>query len=120
MEMIWRGSRNYETKSQIFTGVTYNVYAPPRGFCFDDNCHDPPIQDDDRLFDNNVEERVQAFVDITCQQASSYKTNHIMLTMGEDFQYENAHRWFKNLDKLIHYVNKVNCLFYFELYVNSL
>ncbi|XP_057312440.1 lysosomal alpha-mannosidase-like isoform X2 [Hydractinia symbiolongicarpus] len=106
MEMIWRGSRNYETKSQIFTGVTYNVYAPPRGFCFDDNCHDPPIQDNDRLFDNNVEERVQAFVDITCQQASSYKTNHIMLTMGEDFQYENAHRWFKNLDKLIHYVNK--------------
>ena len=25
--------------------------------------------------------------------------------MGEDFEYENAHRSFKNLDKLFKYVN---------------
>ena len=39
-----------------------------------------------------------------------------MMTMGEDFQYSNAHMWYKNLDKLIKYVNEqVNvgqqCLF---------
>lgn len=28
-----------------------------------------------------------------------------MLTMGCDFQYSNARTWFKNLDKLIKYVN---------------
>ena len=28
-----------------------------------------------------------------------------MLTMGSDFNYEGANTWFKNLDKLIHYVN---------------
>ena len=28
-----------------------------------------------------------------------------MFTMGSDFQYENANTWYKNLDKLIHYVN---------------
>lgn len=28
--------------------------------------------------------------------------------MGDDFAYENANTWFKQLDKLIHYVNKVN------------
>jgi lysosomal alpha-mannosidase len=28
-----------------------------------------------------------------------------MMTMGSDFQYENANTWFKNLDKLIKYVN---------------
>lgn len=38
-------------------------------------------------------------------QAMVYKTNHIIMTMGSDFQYENANLWYKNLDKLIHYVN---------------
>jgi len=33
-----------------------------------------------------------------------------MLTMGEDFNYQNALKWFKNLDKLIEYVNKVNAI----------
>ena len=28
-----------------------------------------------------------------------------MVTMGSDFQYENANAWYKNLDKLIKYVN---------------
>lgn len=27
------------------------------------------------------------------------------MTMGSDFQYENANLWYKNLDKLIYYVN---------------
>lgn len=34
-----------------------------------------------------------------------YATNHIIMTMGGDFQDKNAHKKFKNLDKLIHYVN---------------
>ena len=107
MEMMWRGSKNYGKDSQIFTGVNYNGYGPPGGFCFDDFCSDPPIQDDPNLYDNNVKERVDLFVKETCEQANSYKTNHIMLTMGSDFQFQNALKWFKNLDKLIKHVNKV-------------
>ncbi len=30
-----------------------------------------------------------------------------MAVQGSDFQYENANEWFKNLDKVIHYVNQV-------------
>ena len=41
-------------------------------------------------------------------QAKYYSTNNIMMTMGADFNYGNARMWFKNLDKLIHYVNKVS------------
>jgi lysosomal alpha-mannosidase len=28
------------------------------------------------------------------------------MTMGQDFTYQNANEWFKNLDKLIKYVNE--------------
>ncbi|CAF1042519.1 unnamed protein product, partial [Rotaria magnacalcarata] len=61
--------------------------------------------DDARLHDYNVPERVQAFIDAAHDQAHGFATNHIMMTMGRDFQYENANMWFQNLDKLIKYVN---------------
>ena len=131
MELFWRGSRNLGQASDIFTGVLYNVYNPPKGFCFDQFCVDPPIQDDPRLFDLNVKETVDKFVAITNLQALHYKTKNIILTMGSDFMYENANLWYKNLDKLIKYVNAVSascfvylfivCCFFFcysDIYVN--
>lgn len=30
-----------------------------------------------------------------------------MWTMGDDFQYQFAESWFRQMDRLIHYVNKV-------------
>ena len=100
MEMVWRGSRNLGESSDIFTGVLFNGYNPPTGFCFDQFCTDPPIQD--------AQETVDKFVAITNMQALYYKTKHIMLTMGSDFMYENANLWYENLDKLIKYVNAVS------------
>lgn len=38
-----------------------------------------------------------------------------MWTMGDDFQYQYAETWFKQMDKLIHYVNKVNSYLYKHL-----
>eukprot|EP00698_Gefionella_okellyi_P007431 TRINITY_DN1813_c0_g1_i1.p1 TRINITY_DN1813_c0_g1~~TRINITY_DN1813_c0_g1_i1.p1 ORF type:complete len:1001 (-),score=263.05 TRINITY_DN1813_c0_g1_i1:1985-4987(-) len=105
MEMIWRGSSTLGAANEIFTGVTYDGYGPPGGFCFDQFCDDLPVQDDYRLEDYNVKERVDDFVKAALDQGSHYKTNNIMMTMGSDFQYENANEWYKNLDKLIHYVN---------------
>lgn len=63
------------------------------------------LQDDPNLFDYNVDERVKGFVTAAQQQASNYATNHIMFTMGSDFEYEDAREWYKNLDKLMYYVN---------------
>ncbi|CAF4067741.1 unnamed protein product [Rotaria sordida] len=63
-------------------------------------------QDDPRLQEYNVPERVQAFIQAAHNQARNYATNHIIMTMGQDFTYQNANEWFKNLDKLIKYVNE--------------
>ena len=55
----------------------------------------------------NVGQRAFDFMILIRNQAKYYATNHIMLTMGDDFNYENAGEWFKNLDKLIHYTNQM-------------
>ena len=117
MELVWRGSRNL-ANSDIFSGVLYNGYNPPKGFCYDQFCVDPPVQDDPNLFDVNVHGIVERFVKTTCEQAMHYKTNNIILTMGSDFMYENANLWYTNLDKLIKYVNEVrSAIFPFLLFV---
>jgi lysosomal alpha-mannosidase len=37
-------------------------------------------------------------------QAKLYRTNNIMLSMGSDFEFSNANTWYKNMDKLLHYL----------------
>jgi lysosomal alpha-mannosidase len=105
MEMMWRGSDDLGKSSEIFTHAFYEHYMPPPGFCFDEGCDDQPIMDDRRLEGYNVDERIDEFIAYVQKQAQAYQTNHILLTMGGDFQYMNAGRVFANLDKLIKYVN---------------
>ena len=106
-EMVWRASPSLGLKSGVFTGVFQSGnYGPPSGFCYDQFCEDPPIQDDPLLEDYNVQERVDTFVQECEELAIHTEGNHIMLQMGSDFQYENANVWFKNLDKLIQYTNE--------------
>ena len=105
MELMWFGSDNLGDQGTLFTGVNFNGYGPPPGFCFDVDCGDDPIMDDKRLNDYNVDDRVKAFMDYVKDQAKNYTTNHIMLTMGSDFQFKDAHINYKNMDKLMKYVN---------------
>jgi lysosomal alpha-mannosidase len=105
MEMVWKASANLDRQGWLFTGLLPNGYGPPGSFCYDAFCADPPIMDDARLHDYNVQERVQTFLQAAWSEAKGFASNHIIMTMGSDFQYENANEWFKNLDKLITYVN---------------
>ncbi|XP_013877498.1 lysosomal alpha-mannosidase [Austrofundulus limnaeus] len=105
-ELLWRASESLTPPmADLFTGILPNGYNPPEGFCWDQLCSDAPIRDDPDLDDYNVDDVVQRFLHAANSQAMVYKTNHIIMTMGSDFQYENAILWYKNLDKLIHYVN---------------
>ncbi|CAL8126674.1 unnamed protein product [Orchesella dallaii] len=107
MEMIWDGSpNNLGNASWLFTGALYNGYNPPDGYCFDIFCEDDPINDDPKLSGYNLEEKVNNFINIAQEWAEPYDTGHVLMTMGSDFQYMAAHTWYKNLDKLIKYVNR--------------
>ncbi|XP_016973536.2 lysosomal alpha-mannosidase [Drosophila rhopaloa] len=103
MEMIWQSSESLKD-SHIFTGMLYNHYSAPPGFCFDINCHDAPIIDGES-YDNNVDQRVNDFIDYVKTMSKSFRSTHIMVPMGDDFQYEEAAVNYKNMDKLIKYVN---------------
>lgn len=114
LEVVWRGSKTFGSSSQIFANAFPVHYSPPPGFHFEVNDNFIPVQDDPLIFDYNVEERVNDFINAAITQANVTRTNHIMWTMGDDFQYQYAESWFKQMDKLIHHVNKdgrVNALY---------
>ncbi|KAF5738117.1 lysosomal alpha-mannosidase isoform X2 [Tripterygium wilfordii] len=114
LEVIWRGSKTFGSSSQIFANAFPNHYGPPEGFRFEVDTDFEPVQDDDLLFDYNVEKRVKDFRKAAKSQAKLTRTNHIMWTMGGDFEYQYAESWFKQMDKLIHHVNndsRVNALY---------
>ena len=58
------------------------------------------------MADYNVDEKVEEFVQAILQEHSYTKGNHIMFKMGSDFHYASANHWYKNLDKIIKYVNE--------------
>ncbi|XP_032121730.1 lysosomal alpha-mannosidase isoform X5 [Sapajus apella] len=106
MEQVWRGSASLKPPTaDLFTGVLPNGYNPPRNLCWDVLCVDPPVVEDPQSPEYNVKELVDYFLNVATAQSRYYLTNHIVMTMGSDFQYENANMWFKNLDKLIRLVN---------------
>ncbi|KAH9710932.1 putative alpha-mannosidase [Citrus sinensis] len=114
LEVIWRGSKTFGSSSQIFTNAFPVHYSPPSGFHFELTDDFDPVQDNPLLDGYNVEQWVNDFIDAALTQANVTRDNHIMWTMGDDFQYQYAESWFKQMDKLIHYVNKggrVNALY---------
>ncbi|XP_049645255.1 lysosomal alpha-mannosidase [Suncus etruscus] len=106
MEQIWRGSSSLDPPvADLFTSVLPNMYNPPEGMCWDTVCIDSPLVEDPQSPEFNAPDLVNYFVNLAILQSHYYRTNHTVMTMGSDFQYENANLWFKNLDKLIRLVN---------------
>jgi len=103
-EGVWRSSpHNFGSDAQVFFGLTGSYrgnYGPPDGFNLDAYLSDEPFVDG-----VNVYQRVSEFVDQIIPHANATRGNNIMLTMGSDFQYENAFENFKRIDDLIHFVN---------------
>lgn len=116
-EMLWKSSANLPD-SDLFTSALYNHYSAPPGFCFDVLCRDDPFVDGQYSVENNVKQKVDDFLTFVTNMSARYRSNHLIVTMGDDFNYMDANMNFVNMDKLIKYTNarqasgsKVNVLY---------
>ncbi|CAG2118606.1 unnamed protein product, partial [Medioppia subpectinata] len=106
MELLWQGSDDLGKASDIFTHAMEMGYGPPSGFNWDlANGGDDPIIDDPESEDYNVDQYVDKFITYAKKYSNYYATNNVLFPMGTDFMYQDANSWFKNMDKLITYVN---------------
>ena len=101
LEFIWKSSPSIGDKCDLFTSVLPNVYWPPKGFCYDINCFD------ETLHDKNLVRKTREFIKLAKNQAYNYATNHTVITMGMDFYYQSAEKWYSNLDILMSSVNSL-------------
>ena len=85
METVWYSNKNLS--QHLFTGVLYNQYSPPPGFCWDILCNDEPLVDDPESHSYNLDRRISSFISYVKDQANHFKTNNVALTMGMDFHY---------------------------------
>lgn len=96
MEFVWKSSPSLGAyKTDLFTGILPNTYSPPEQFCFDVNCND------EQLNKYNIQHKASQFALMMMKQAESYATNHTVVTMGMDFHYRDANKWYTNLDLLV-------------------
>ena len=98
-EGFWSASSNLEN-TNIFWGLTGSYdgnYGPPAGFCFDVHCDDDYLIGQD---DATVRARITELVKFLKVQSDRTKGSNIMLTMGEDFNYENSLTWYENMEKM--------------------
>ena len=97
-EGLWQTSSVLPPVFWGLTGEYRGNYGPFDGFCFDVLCGDEPLvgANQTRLYD-----RVVDFVKDLAWQANQTLGNHVQVTMGSDFHYQNAATNFANTDLLI-------------------
>jgi alpha-mannosidase len=94
-EGLW-GSSLGGQNDLVFWGLSGSFngnYGAPEGFCFDVLCDDDPLVG---LEEEDLRERIKKFLNQMKVQTSRTKGNHIMLTMGMDFQFSQARKNFQN------------------------
>ena len=107
MEFVWRPfSKHFGQSTQIFTHAMYDHYCYPPGFNVDERFYgDSPVVTDQELETFNADKRVELLLERIYDMKEVYRGNHMLITMGCDFTYMNAHMNFMSMDRLIEYFN---------------
>ncbi|RWS26131.1 lysosomal alpha-mannosidase-like protein, partial [Leptotrombidium deliense] len=101
LEFMWDTSESQGADANLFTVILPNVYWPPNGFCWDVGCGD------EEMSDANAVNKAKFIISLAKDQWKKYKSNNTLITMGNDFTHRDANKWFRNLDKLIEAINKL-------------
>uniref|UniRef100_A0A1B6DE70 Alpha-mannosidase n=1 Tax=Clastoptera arizonana TaxID=38151 RepID=A0A1B6DE70_9HEMI len=105
-EMLWETSDNLGEETDLFTSILYNHYSAPKNFCFSIFCNDDPIIDDRTSTEFNAEDKATAFITMINEMFKNYSSpTNVAVTMGDDFNYQAAEKYFINIDRLIKAVN---------------
>lgn len=131
LEMIWSPFQASGKENSIFSAVNYNHYNPPNrkrvfqpspppptrpplppcllthltDFNFDLLSRDEPIMDSLELEGYNLDWKCDEFVSYFRNMSAHFRSPILMHTMGEDFNYASANIQYKNIDKLMDYIN---------------
>lgn len=112
LNFLWEpASSNFGARYQILTSVIKDSHKFPGGFYADSNpeVEFTPIVDDKERSDYNAPDRAHEFINYAMELASVYQEENILYPMGADLAYQNAGQTFKNIEKLIDWINKNQC-----------
>lgn len=107
MEFVWRPM--FDTlgeRAQIFTHCLYHHYSAPPGFDFDTLSGDDPFITDKRLTTYNADKKALEFHNWIMEQRKYYRSNNLIITMGDDFRFQNAKQYFKSSAAMIDFYNE--------------
>jgi alpha-mannosidase len=110
MEWVWRGSKSMGSSADTFTGQLFGTGLGNYGtwVAFDGEggkWEEKQVIDNPHRHGYNIEEWIDLIVKSAHTQGNSTRTNHQMWTLGQDFTYQDAVRWYTNVDKLMHHAN---------------
>eukprot|EP00937_MAST-01D_sp_MAST-1D-sp2_P005737 g5737.t1 len=105
LEWIWQGSES-NPEQVVFAGELYGSGGGGYSTWMNFDGNGDQVNDDPTLHDYNADQWVDKFVQDAQEQANNTRTSHQLWACGTDFQYQDAVHWYRNLDKLIHYVNQ--------------
>eukprot|EP00825_Cyclidium_porcatum_P038115 TRINITY_DN4351_c0_g1_i4.p1 TRINITY_DN4351_c0_g1~~TRINITY_DN4351_c0_g1_i4.p1 ORF type:complete len:797 (+),score=127.41 TRINITY_DN4351_c0_g1_i4:666-3056(+) len=119
-EMIWHPRQESLDDNYIFFRWIDSVYGPPSGLCFDQRCNDEPVMDDTSLENYNLDSKAQQLTNYLRSRSTYYYNSSIyMQTLGGDFYYQEANKWYRNMDKLIKYVNSHQDQFNMQIFYST-
>jgi hypothetical protein len=104
LEWNWKVGEN----KTLLTHILYDHYGTPYGFEWEGSypCCGVNLEDNPVITSQNVANRSAIFVDIAKNRAKSFKTNHLLIPFGNDFEFRNASINFGNMSQIVEYINQ--------------